>query len=407
MNISSYIARRYFFARTSGNAVNIISAISILGILVGSAALIIVLSAFNGLETLVGSFYNTFDPALKVEARKGKYFELPQDSWQQIREEAAVEAVSSVLEDRVLLNFNGKEYIATIKGVDENYLKVNPMEKALRNGEFRLEQKQEFAGAVLGVGVSYFLGYGAMALGEPVEVFVPRPGVSAANFNDAFNSLKIYPQGIFQVQPEFDEKYVLSSLAFARRLLNQEKAISAIEIKAAAGSSIKELKERLQSILGDDYSVKNRQEQQEAFMKVMKSESLFTFLVFALILSIATFTIMGSLSMMMLDKREHLRTLNALGADLGRLRNIFFKEGLLISAAGALLGLLLGTVLVFLQQHYNLIGLGQGYVVDAYPVELRLRDIVLVLLTVATLSATASWLTSRRLSPALLAMQAT
>lgn len=400
MNLTNYIARRYFFAPGSRNAVNIISGISILGILVGTAALIIVLSAFNGLETLVGSFYNTFDPSLKVEPREGKYFEASDEQLEALSKVEGVEAFSKVLEDRVLLNYAQKEYIATLKGVDSDYLKVNPMGDAVRSGQFDLEASSR-PQVVIGAGVSYYLGYGRLALGEPLEIFVPKPGASAANFNSAFNSAVLFPTGIFQVQPEFDEKYVLSSLDFAREFLRRPASMTALEVQVAEGD-LKKIRRSIQAIFGDDFTVKDRKQQQAAFMKVMKSESLFTFLVFALILGIATFTIMGSLSMMMLDKREHLRTLFALGAELRQLRQIFFKEGMLISSVGALGGLLLGILLVLLQQHFNIISLGQGYVIEAYPVELRLRDVVIVVATVALLSSTASWLTSRRLSMTML-----
>lgn len=401
MNVSSYIARRYFFSKSSRNAVNIISGISILGILVGTAALIIVLSAFNGLETLVGSFYDTFDPSLKIETTEGKYFEAEKEKIEALQQVDGVNAISQVLEDRVLLNFAQKEYIATLKGVDENYLSVNPMDRAVRSGEFNLGD-EKVPSAVLGAGVSYFLGYGRLALGEPIEIYVPRPGASAANFSSAFSSATLVPRGIFQVQPEFDEKYLISSLNFARKFLRRPNLVTALELKVNP-SKLEAVQQEIQQIFGEGFRVKNRQEQQAAFMKVMKSESLFTFLVFALILGIATFTIMGSLSMMMLDKREHLRTLHAVGADLHQLRQVFFKEGLLISAFGAVAGVILGAGLVLLQQNFDIISLGQGYVIEAYPVELRLRDLFLVLLTVALLSGTASYLTSRRLGENILA----
>jgi len=401
MNVSSYIARRYFFSRTSRNAVNIISGISILGILVGTAALIIVLSAFNGLETLVGSFYNTFDPSLKVETTEGKYFQLSDSKMARLKEVEGVQALSQVLEDRVLLNFAQKEYIATLKGVDNNYLSVNPMDAAVRSGNFNLGDPRAPA-AVLGAGVGYYLGYGRLALGEPIEVYVPKPGASAANFSSAFNTATLIPRGIFQVQPEFDEKYLITSLGFARKFLRRPAAVTALELKVNE-DQLESVQETISEIFGEGYVVKNRQEQQAAFMKVMKSESLFTFMVFALILGIATFTIMGSLSMMMLDKREHLRTLHAIGSDLNQLRQIFFKEGLLISAFGAIAGVILGAGLVLLQQNFNIISLGQGYVIEAYPVELRLGDLFSVLLTVALLSGTASYLTSRRLGENILA----
>lgn len=397
MNLSTYIARRYFFARSSRNAVNIISAISILGILVGTLALIIVLSAFNGLEQLVTGFYQTFDPDLKVTPTTGKYFEPGEERLSKLGALQGVQDYSLVLEERVLFTYQDKEHIGTLKGVDTNYTAVTSIREAITHGQYRTAV-QGVPAAVLGAGVSYYLGYGRISFEEPVSVFVPRSGATGSDFSNAFSSEQLYPAGIFSVQPEFDEEYAITSLGFVRKLLNRSGALSAIEVKTGRGASPGTVQKEIQGLFGDGVEVKDRAQQQAIFMKVMKSESLFTFLVFALILSIATFTIMGSLSMMMLDKKDHLRTLWAMGTDISSLRAIFFKEGMLISGLGAIIGLVLGVLVVLGQQYFGWLSLGQGYVVDAYPVVLRFRDIVLVLCTVGVLCSLSSWLTSRRLS---------
>ncbi|MDZ7848358.1 MAG: FtsX-like permease family protein [Owenweeksia sp.] len=402
MNFSSYIARRYFFAKSSRNAVNIISGISILGILVGTLALIIVLSAFNGLERLVGSFYQSFDPDLKVLPATGKYFEAGDAKLEQWKDLEGVADFSGVLEERVLMTYQDKEYIGTVKGVDSNYISVTQIEESMRNGTYQLWISRDVPGTVLGAGVSYFLGYGRLFFEEPIQLFVPRAGATAANFNQAFSSQSIYPTGIFSVQPEYDEKYAIAPLHFVQNLLHRPAQYSSIELRVSDGHKVGEVKRQLQRLLGDTFVIKNRQEQQAVFMKVMKSESLFTFLVFALILTIASFTIMGSLSMMMLDKKSHLRTLWAMGAELKTLRLVFFKEGMLISGAGAGLGLLLGVVVVLGQQYFGWVKLGEGYVVEAYPMVLRWLDVLLVISTVAVLCGLTSWLTSRRLNHSLI-----
>lgn len=402
MNLSSYIAGRYFFSKSSRNAVNIISGISIFGILVGTAALIIVLSAFNGLERLVTGFYDAFDPDLKVESTRGKYWDPTEQQLQEIRDLEGVTGVSLVLEEKVLLTYREKEYIATLKGVDDNYRQVNAVDEAVTHGEYLPKEPGPVPSAVLGAGVTYFLGYGRISFEEPINVFIPKAGASAADFSNAFSSEVLYPRGVFSIQPEFDKKYVISRLSFVRDLLNRPQAVSALEVKISEANSVQRVEDEIQKILGADFSIKDREEQQAVFMKVMKTESLFTFLVFALILFIASFTIMGSLSMMMLDKKQHLRTLWAMGAELRTLRHVFFKEGMLISFIGAAFGLALGVGLVFFQQQFGMIRLGQGYVVESYPVELRLRDVLLVLTTVAILGGSTSWLTSRRLSLKLL-----
>lgn len=406
MSFASYIARRYFFAKTTRNAVNVISAISIGGILVGTMALIIVLSAFNGLETLVKGFYTTFDPDLRISPSEGKYFSSSDFDYKSLNQLEGVESSSNVLQERVLLTYRDKEYIATLKGVDENYNKVTQIDSAITHGTYGLFDNSSVARVVMGAGVSYYLSYGRIIFEDAVQVFVPRRGASAADFQNAFSSQAVYPSGIFSVQPEFDERYVLANRAFVADLLNREHALSSIEVKVKSGWDIEDVQEEIKTLAGPSFKVENREEQQAVFLKVMKSESLFTFLVFALILAIASFTIMGSLSMMMLDKKEHIKTLWALGTEISVLRQIFFREGLLISFAGGGLGLLLGIGLVVAQQYFGLLEIGDNYVVSSYPVELRFSDVLMVIATVAAICGISSWLTSRRLSLTFLKEQA-
>lgn len=399
MNLSTYIARRYFFSKKSGNAVNLITGISVVGISVGTAALIIVLSVFNGLEGLVKSFYNTFDPDLKVEVVSGKYF-VPEET--QLEELSKIESVlyiSSVLEERALLNFQEKEYIATLKGVDPYYTKVSNFADAISSGTYQVGERNGVQRGVLGIGVAYYLGYSRVDFESSISVYVPKADASVGmDFSNAFSSGGLYPSGIFSIQPEYDEQYLISSLDFAQNLLNRKGAVTALEIKLEEGTSLKTIQKEIVGLFGEGYTVKNRDEQQSGFMKVMKSESLFTFLVFALILTIATFTIMGSLTMLILDKKDNLRTLWAMGTDEQTLKTIFFKEGLLIGLVGAVSGLILGVGIVLIQDYFGLVALGQGYVVEAYPVALKLQDVVLVMATVIALSGLTSWLTSQRFS---------
>lgn len=368
-----------------------------LGIMVGTAALIIVLSAFNGLESLVKGFYQTFDPDLKATLAEGKYFDTSPSFVEKLRGMEGIEEVSAVLEDRVLLTFNDKEYIATLKGVDDNYTVVTGIKESIVAGEYDLKEGQEIPTTIMGAGVAYFLGYSRVDFESPVSAFVPREK-SGLDFSTAFASDLIYPSGIFSIQPDFDEKYTLTSLSFAQDLIGRSEAVTAFEFRLAEGASLKRVKSAVEQKLGSAFKVQDRDEQQEVFFKVMKSENLFTFIVFALILAISTFTIMGSLTMLMLDKKENLFTLWAMGAPLEMLRQIFFKEGLLISLVGAFTGLFLGTLIIFLQENYGILSLGPGYVIDSYPVRLKGSDLALVSLTVFGLSSITSWLTSRRLS---------
>lgn len=400
MKLSALIARRYFLAHSSSNAVNIITGISVLGILVGTTALIIVLSAFNGLENLVKGFYKAFDPTLKITAVQGKYFAPALIDSSQILQNPAIEAHSYSLSEKALFSYQDHEYIATLKGVDHQFDAVTAIETHLSSGQYRLEDTLPPPPAILGGGVAYRLGFGPAQYDDPLQVFVPGQLPQGLDLSGAYRQKQLYPTAIFSIQPEFDEKYVLVPLSFAQQLYRRSGQVSALEIKLRPSADPQAVQENLQARLGTGFQVKTREEQQAVFFKVMKTEGLFTFLVFALILAIATFTIAGSLSMLLFEKRANLQTLHALGMGLGQLRRIFFYEGLIISGTGGLIGLALGLFLVWLQQHYGLIEVGSGYIVEAYPVALQMRDVLQVAATVFLLSLVASYFTSRRLKQA-------
>lgn len=396
MSLSSFIARRYFLARSSSNAVNIITGVSVTGILVGTAALIIVLSAFNGLEQLVRGMYQSFDPDLKITPHTGKFFnheDLPSALW----EDERIAASSLVLEEKALLTYRDKEFIATLKGVDQNYDEVTAITDYVQAGEYALQNHPSRPPAFLGTGIGYHLRYSKIDLPEPLNVFIPRNNQSM-DPSKSFRSERIFPQGIFAIQPEFDEKYCLVPLPFMRKLLDRKTRVSGVEIRLKDVGETASFQKEWRPKLGNNFDLKNRDEQQAVFFKVMKSEGFFTFLIFALILSIATFTIAGSLTMLMFEKRANLATLYALGMTLPGLRRIFFKEGMIISLSGGGVGLVLGIIVILLQQHFGLISIGEGYIIDSYPVELAPRHILLVSATVLSLSALVSWLTTRRLT---------
>jgi lipoprotein-releasing system permease protein len=396
VNLSSFIAKRYFLAKKSSNAVNIITGISVLGILVGTAALVIVLSAFNGLEQMVKNFYQAFDPELKVTPVSGKFF-----SGQAIAPAAlqidGIAACSYVLEEKALFTFKDREYIATLKGVDSIYPATNKITEFLRAGNYRLTESLPATPAVLGAGVAYYLGFSQNNFEEPVNLFIPKD-YSGSDPSKSFAVHKIYPLGIFSVQPEFDEKYCFVPLPVLQNMLNRPDNFSALEISLLRNASLETVQEKLQARLGKSFIVKNQDEQQALFFKIMQTEGLFTFLIFALILAIATFTIAGSLTMLMFEKKENLKTLSALGLSLQSLRAIFFKEGLIISLTGGGIGLVLGIALVWMQQHFGLLAVGEGYIVEAYPVYLAWRDVALVSTTVLALSLTVSLITAQRLN---------
>ncbi len=404
MRLGNYIARRYFFSKNSSNAVNIITGISLGGILVGSAALIIVLSAFNGLENLVRGFYQDFDPDLKITAARGKYFEA-EPIINKLAQSEGIVYYSQVVEEKALLSFRDREHIATLKGVDTVYTEINNIKSKIIYGDYRINEDLTIEPAILGAGVAYYLGFSRSDFQEAVNVFVPAHSANPLNPSEQFHSEKIFPLGVFSIQPDFDEKYFLVSLAFAQKILNRPAKLSAIELKLDDYKNVAIAQQEIGLLLGPDFRIENRDEQQSAFLKVMKTEGLFTFLIFALILCIATFTIAGSLAMLTFEKRKNLYTLWAMGTPIGELRRIFLRLGLIISIYGGLAGILIGSAVVLAQEHFNLISVGDGYIVDAYPVSLKFSDVLLVMLTVFALGALTSSLTARRLDLKLLRTQ--
>ena len=398
MKFPLYIAGKYFIQRKSNNAVNIITKISIVGILVGSAALLIVLSAFNGLEDLVRGYYNTFDPDLKISLVEGKYFNESKDHSVYLDQHPEISSYSKILEEKALLSFRDKEYVCVVKGVDNQYSEVTQIESALVSGSYDVNENKGST-VVLGAGVAYYLAYSNLDFDQGISVFLPKSGnYNSMNFQDAFSTNLIYPTGVFRVQPEFDEKYVIAPIKSIRSLLDRPKSLSSIEIDVIPSSNIEELQKSLAMKFGDSFRVENRDEQQAVFFKVMKSEALFSYIIFALILAIAAFTTMGSLSMMILEKKSNLTTFWSMGARLKTIRNIFFYQGLLISLSGALGGILFAIILVVVQRTFGLVTVGQGYVVDYYPVILEWKDVLLVFITVAVIGLTISYFTSRRIN---------
>lgn len=393
MKPAAFIAKRYFFSRYHTQAVNLISAMAVLGVAVGTAALIVVLSAFNGLEDLVGGFYQKFDPDLKISPVQGKTMVAPTQVIDQVLANKGMYAL--VLEEKALLQNGDRQYIATLKGVDQNYREVTAVDENLMQG-FYFEQQEEPVPTVLGAGVAYYLSLSSTQTAQPIEVIVPKPGTTASpDPRESFNQGFLYPTGIFSIQPDFDVQYVLCPLAFAQGMLEKQE-VSAIEIKVKDPGELGAIQRDLQAALGTSYKVQNRLEQQAMLFKVMKSEGLVTYLVFSLILAIASFSILGALTMLMLDKKDQLHTLQSLGMTTATIQRIFLYEGLLITIVGAGIGLALGVLVFWLQDQFGLVVLGQGYVVESYPVSLRFWDLPKVLGTVVLLGGSITWIASRR-----------
>ncbi len=399
MNLPFFIARRYLLSKKSNNAINIISWISVGGITVGALALVVVLSVFNGFENLVISLYNTFDSDIRITAVEGKSFDpsrLPLDKFKSIK---GYQYHTEVLEENVLLKYGDKQFIGTFKAVNNDYLRHSRLDTMLVAGEFMIESGGR-AFALLGQGVAYYLSVNINDFSTPVSLYVPK---KKARFNmlnpeDAFSRESIFPSGIFSVQQEIDSKYILVPLPFARGLLDNDTEVNAIELGFTKEERVNAESE-IRKLAGNDFIVKNRYQQHEMLYKIMRSEKWAIFLILSFILIIATFNVIGSLTMLIVEKKKDIAILFGLGAEAKTVRKIFLTEGLMITAAGAFVGLFLGFVICYLQMEYGFVKLeGQGsFVIDSYPVKMKALDFVLVLLTVMVIGFIASWLPSHKL----------
>jgi lipoprotein-releasing system permease protein len=392
VNLSVYIAKRYLFAKKSRNAINIISAVSVAGVTVGTMALIIILSVFNGLEGMVSKIFNTFDPDMKISIAEGKVFTPDSISLARLSEINKISAYSLTLEDNVALRYGDRQYIASIKGVDDNYRNVSNIDSSMYEGDFILKTKNNQPQAVVGLGVAKYLGVSVNFI-TPLSIWVPRrTGGNSINPENSLIHKYIFPSGVFEVEQEYDSKYLFIPLDFCRELLEYQSEISSIEIKLKDYLSEPSVKKELEKIFGKKYIIKNRMEQQEIFYKVMRSERLAIFFILTLIIIIASFNIIGSLTMLIIEKERDIEILKSLGADNNLIRKIFIFEGWLISIFGAMTGLVLGFIICWLQERYGLIKLNsESLIMQSYPVVMKLKDFIIVPFTVLLIGYWAAW----------------
>jgi lipoprotein-releasing system permease protein len=399
MKLSLYIAKRYLFAKKSRNAINIISSVSVAGVTVGTMALIIILSVFNGLEEMVRSIFNTSDPDLKITLAEGKVFKPDPAKLDELSSVNGVTAYSLALEENALLKYGDRQTISIIKGVEDNYSSVSGIDSSMYDGEFLLTDRNGREYAVVGLGVSDNLGLRVNFI-TPLHIYMPnRTGTVSANLENAFNDRLIWPSGIFEIEQDFDSKHIFVPIAFMRDLLDYTDEVSSVEIKIKEGTDIKPVQNDVKAIFGDKFNVKNQYEQQEIFYKVMKSEKVAIFLILSLILVIASFNIIGSLTMLIIEKEKDIRILRSLGADNILIRKIFIFEGWMISVFGATGGLILGFIICWIQQHFGLIRLNSdSLLMDVYPVIMTLKDFIIVLSTVLLIGYWAAWYPVRYLT---------
>lgn len=395
MNTAFYIAKRYLFSKKSTNAIHIISGISMLGVFVGSAALIIILSAFNGLETLVISMSNTLNPDLRIEAIKGKTFNPENTVLLALKKGKQVKIYTEVLQEKALLRYDNQQFIGEIKGVSADFLKNEELKGSLTQGEFVLENSGTDY-AVIGSIVQYTLGVNINDQIRYLEIYSPNKSTNAGfSPTEEFISRYIQPVGVFETNQSSDNQVIIT-LSAARELLGETKNVSAVEIILRDAEEASQIKNQLQKKLGDGFIVKDRIQQNALLYKILNSEKWAVYLILTFVLLIATFNIVGSLTMLVIDKQKDIAVLNSLGADKSMIRQIFLLEGLMISFIGCVLGLGLGMLFCILQMKLGFITFGQeGGANISYPIALKISDFALVFFTVFVISFIASYISSR------------
>ena len=394
MILSNFIAKRYLISKKSHNAINIISAISVGGICIGSAAMVIVLSALNGITALVLSLYNTFDPDLKIIPAAGKTFAIEESFLQKIRSNPSVTNFSLVIEEKGLLKYDEKQTIVTLKGVDTKFKDLCRFDTVITAGQYVLEGDSGMPMAVIGGGIARKLDIllDASGFSYPVHLYIPKKENTAAlSPEDAFNTGIAYPSGIFSLNDDFDYKYVILPLSYMQDLLGKENEVSAVELSLKPGANADEIASVLQPKLGNSFQVKTRFQLNEVLFKTLRSEKWWTFLILAFILLIGTFNVIGSLTMLIIEKKKDIGILTNMGADRSLIRNIFMKEGFFITFIGAVSGIALGLFVCWLQLQFKLIPFSEGFVVDSYPVKIVVADILFIFVTVMCIGFAAAW----------------
>ncbi len=392
MKLAFHIARRYLISKKSVNVINLISAISVVGVAVGTMALVVVLSAFNGIDSFIAGMLSSFDPDLKITAVKGKSFPVDASGLDKVIRLDGIARYTRVVEENALLEYDGRQKYAIVKGVEHDYDSFCGIDTVLTDGKFLLEQ-DSILYTILGQGVAYDLSVGLTFI-NPVYVYYPKKEQkSRFNLQDAFNRGYLFPSGIFSVQQEIDSRYILVPIEFARSIFELDGRITSFELKLKEGIDPDKMKAEINHILGPGFKVQDRYEQHEFIYKVMTSEKWSSFLILSFILVVASFNLLGSLTMIIIDKKDDIFILESMGANRNLIKKIFLFEGWLISFSGALAGMVLGIALVWAQKNFELLKLpGDGsFAISAYPVELQLPDVLATLMIVLAIGFLAAW----------------
>ncbi|MFG6685280.1 ABC transporter permease [Mariniflexile sp. HNIBRBA6329] len=397
MNFPLYIAKRYLRSKSSNNAINFITIIAIVGVILGSASLFIVLSGFAGLKDFTLQFSSIIDPNLKAETSKGKSFELTDSEIFKLNNLDEIAMYSKIVEERVIIASQDKNTLANIKGVDERYQDVVDFDSVIEHGNWIEQNSRQI---VVGWGIANSLSLGLLDYTKPVNIYVPKPGKGQiTSTKNAFNSIKVVNVGVFFVNEKLNDTYIFSPIGLAQNLLNYEpNQVTAIEFKLKEGVDESVAIEKIKTILGDKVILKNRAQLNDALYKMLNTENLAVYLIFTLVLIIAFFNVIGSLIMMMLDKKRSLNTLFNIGVTVKDIRRIFFYQGSLMSIVGGFIGIIVSLIVVFLQKTFSLVMITPSL---PYPVTIRFGNLILVFLTISVLGIIASKIASVRISKSL------
>ncbi|MBL7887058.1 MAG: ABC transporter permease [Flavobacterium sp.] len=398
MNFPLYIAKRYILSKSKSNAINIISVIALGGIIVGTLSLFVVLSVFSGLREYSVQFTNNFDPDLKVITVKGKSFSITTDEEKKIKSISGIATISKTVEERVLFSFNGKQQVTYIKGVDREFQNSNGISKNLFNGQWL---KPETPQAVIGYGISQKLSLGLFDFNNPLEVYVPKPKKGQIqSVDEDFNVDYLMPVGIYAVSEELDSKYVFVDLNLSQQLMGfLPNEVTGIEIKTQPNADKEKIKTEIETLFQGKIKVKTREELNSTLHKMLNTENIAVYLIFTLVIIVALFNLVGALIMIIIEKKNNLKTLLNLGAEVSDLRKVFLLQGVLLSFFGGLIGLILGTIIVYLQQKFSLIMITDSL---AYPVVFEISNLLIVLSTILFLGFLAAFIASGRVSKKLL-----
>tara|TARA_Y100000589_G_scaffold329457_1_gene376082 strand:- start:1324 stop:2526 length:1203 start_codon:yes stop_codon:yes gene_type:complete len=393
MKFPFFIAWRYFFTKNKIGYVHLLTLITQIGIAIGTASLVLVLSVFNGFEDLVLSMYNVFDPHIKVVSSNGKNF-----NGQKVKEILLtyddIDVYSSTLEEKALVEYNGKQHIVTIKGVDSLYSNLTSLDSVIISGD-NINKFKDANVAIVGRGVAYYLSMNIGSVFENLQLYLPKRNANFINYKNAFSTSSLSPVGIFSIQQEIDTKYILTHISYLQNLIQKENFVSAIEINLLDKSEMLIFQKKLAEKIGNNYKVINQFEQQEFLYKILNTEKLVVFLILIFIVLISAFNIISSLTVLIIEKKNDIKTFLNLGLDHLSLKNVFVIKSMLGVVFGSLIGLVLGFLIAYIQQEFGLIKMGEGgFVIDSYPVKILFTDFIFIQLIVLVIGFFASWTTA-------------